>query len=66
MDEIYNSLLNKFIKDNINQIELTSLGFIIPKCHISKLAILIECVENYDIFTEEDKLNLKKLINKYI
>lgn len=64
-DSLINSFSEKFIKANINEIELIKNGFIPDKCYTPKLSLIVHCMENIEIFNDEQKGNLNNIINKY-
>lgn len=62
--EVYQYSIFQAEENTINQ---QQVGFVISVCQIVKLMyshILIHCIENKDIFTEEEKIKVNYLINK--
>lgn len=62
--EIYQYSISQAEENIINQ---QQAGFSISVCQIAKLMyshILIHCIENKDIFTEEEKVKINYLISK--
>lgn len=62
--EVYQYSIFQAEENIINQ---QNIGFSISTCQIVKLMyshILIHCIENKDIFTEEEKVKVNHLISK--
>lgn len=64
-DNVYNSFVNLFIDKNVEEVELMSFGIVLQKCYTPKISMLIHCMENIDIFNEEQLANLQEMINSY-
>lgn len=64
--ELLSDYLNNLIDINEQDIVLLDLGFIADnKCETMILPILLNCVENIEIFNETQTNNIIYLLNKY-
>ena len=59
--DIYNAILIDIERRNIDAIEL---GFINNDCSPILFSILIHCVENIEIFNNDQLININSFINK--
>ena len=64
-ENTYNSFLELFGNKAIEDVELLKLGFVGTKCYTPKIALLLHCMDNIEIFNKKQLENLNILINKY-
>lgn len=64
-ENLVDSFTNLFIQKNSEEVELLDLGIITTKCYTPKISMLIHCMDNMDLFNDEQKGNIQTMINKY-
>lgn len=73
MNELKNPIINErlldeynklFIKRNEDTITKLKLGFVEEDCSIPAIAIIIHCVENIELFDNNQLNNLSNYINR--
>lgn len=62
---VYDSFVKLFIDKNVEEVQLLNFGIVLQKCYTPKISMLIHCMENIDIFNDEQRSNLQEMINKY-
>lgn len=64
-ENTYNTFVDLFINKNVEEAELLAFGIVLSKCYTPKISMLIHCMDNLDLFDDEQKSNLQHMINKY-
>lgn len=62
---VYDSYIKLFIDKNVEEVQLLNFGIILEKCYTPKISMIIHCMENIDIFNDDQLSNLKEMINQY-
>lgn len=62
-NQLYKQLEAYIINMNLYDLKLSDAGFIVENCSSFWLPILLNCIENINIFNVEQKNNIANIIN---
>lgn len=63
--EVLDVITKEYIDKQVNNINMTSLGYRVTDCSLMLFSIAIHCIENQRLFDKEQLVNIKNIINSF-